>query len=140
MCIRDRPSIRAIVLNPSRYVDQKVSVTGQFSGRNLLGEMPDAPAKSRYDFVLRSTDAAVWIANMRPKLKDVNGKDLELGLDARIDTGRWLTLRGTVQQVRGLLVLDADAGSLALAKPPTETRTEEAVSYTHLTLPTNREV
>jgi hypothetical protein len=120
-----QPSIRAIVLNPSRYLDQKVSITGQFSGRNLLGDMPDAPAKSRYDFVLRSTDAAIWVANMRPKLKDANGKDLELGLDARIDTGRWLTLRGTVQQVRGLLVLDAEAGSLALAKPPTETRTEE---------------
>ena len=119
------PSIRGIVLNPSRYLDQKVSITGQFSGRNLLGEMPDAPAKSRYDFVLRSTDAAIWVINMRPRLKDVNGKDIELGLDARIDTGRWLTLRGAVQQARGLLVLDAEAGSLAVGKPPTDVRTEE---------------
>ena len=113
------------MLNPSRYLDQKVTITGQFSGRNLLGEMPDAPGKSRYDFVLRSTDAAIWVTNMRPKVKDANGKDFELGLDARIDTGRWLTLRGTVQQARGLLLLDAEAGSLALAKPPTETQTEE---------------
>ena len=120
------PSIRAIVLNPSRYLDQKVSITGQFSGRNLLGELPDAPARSRYDFVLRSADAAIWIINMRPKMKDANGKDLELGLDARIDTGRWLTLRGTIHQGRGLLWLDADAGSLALARPPTDTTTEEA--------------
>jgi hypothetical protein len=119
------PSIRAIVLNPSRYLDQKVSITGQFSGRNLLGELPDAPARSRYDFVLRSADAAIWIINMRPKMKDANGKDLELGLDARIDTGRWLTLRGTVQQGRGLLWLDAEAGSLSPARPPTETTTEE---------------
>ena len=118
-------SIRAIVLNPSRYLDQKVSITGQFSGRNLLGEMPDAPGKSRYDFVLRTTDAALWITNMRPKVKDAAGKDMELGLDARIDTGRWLTVRGTVQQARGLLVLDAEAGSLSLAKPPTETHTDE---------------
>ena len=64
-------------------------------------------------------------ANLRPKLKDANGKDVELGLDARIDTARWLTLRGTVQQVRGLLVVDAEAGSLAFGKPPTEVRTEE---------------
>ena len=120
-----QPSIRAIVLNPSRYLDQKVAITGQFSGRNLLGEMPDAPGKSRYDFVLRSTDAAIWVTNMRPKLKEAGGKEIELGLDARIDTGRWLTLRGTVQQARGLLLLDSEAGSLALAKPPTETRTEE---------------
>jgi hypothetical protein len=118
-------SIRAIVLHPSRYLDQKVSITGQFSGRNLLGEMPDAPGKSRYDFVLRSTDAALWITNMRPKVKDAAGKDMELGLDARIDTGRWLTVRGTMQQSRGLLLLDAEAGSLSLAKPPTETHTDE---------------
>jgi hypothetical protein len=120
-----QPSIRSIVLSPSRYLDQKVAITGQFSGRNLLGEMPDAPAKSRYDFVLRSTDAAIWITNMRPRLKDAAGKDIELGLDARIDTGRWLSVRGTVQQVRGMLVLDAEAGSLAFGKAPTETRTEE---------------
>jgi hypothetical protein len=120
-----QPSIRAIVLNPSRYLDQKVAITGQFSGRNLLGDMPDAPGKSRYDFVLRSADAAMWVINMRPKLKDTTGKEFELGLDARIDTGRWLALRGTVQQGRGLLWLDAEAGSLSLAKPPTETTTEE---------------
>ena len=120
-----QPSIRAIVLHPSRYLDQKVAITGQFSGRNLLGEMPDAPGKSRYDFVLRSTDSAIWVSNMRPRLRDAAGKDFELGLDARIDTGRWLSLRGTVQLVRGLLVLDAEAGSLSLAKAPTETTTEE---------------
>jgi len=118
-------SIRTIVLQPSRFIDQKVAITGQYSGRNLLGDLPDAPGKSRYDFVLRSADAAIWVINMRPKMKDGNGKDLELGLDARIDTSRWLTLRGTVQQGRGLLWIDAEAGSLALAKPPTETVVEE---------------
>jgi Big-like domain-containing protein len=116
------PSIRAIVLNPTRYLDQKVTVTGQFSGRNLLGDLPDAPARSRYDFVLRSADAAIWVINMRPK-----GKDFDLGLDARIDTNRWLTLRGTVQHGRGLQWIDAEAGSLALARPPAETPAEEPV-------------
>ena len=118
-------SIRTIVLQPSRFIDQKVGITGQYSGRNLLGDLPEAPGKSRYDFVLRSADAAIWVINMRPKMKDANGKDLELGLDARIDTSRWLSIRGVVQQGRGLLWLDADAGSLALAKPPTETVAEE---------------
>jgi Big-like domain-containing protein len=118
------PSIRSIVLHPARYLDQKVTITGQFSGRNLLGDLPDAPAKSRYDFVLRSADAAIWVINMRPKGKD-QGKDFELGLDARIDTGRWLQVRGTLEQGRGLLWIDADAGSLALVKPPAETKAEE---------------
>jgi hypothetical protein len=118
--IPSAPTIRTIVLNPTRYIDQKVTITGQYSGRNLLGEQPDTPGKSRYDFVLRTTDAAIWVINMRPRLKDASGKEFELGLDARIDTSRWLTVRGTVQQGRGLQWLDAEAGSLALAKPPTE--------------------
>jgi hypothetical protein len=117
------PSIRAIVLHPTRYLDQKVTIVGQFSGRNLMGEMPEAPGKSRYDFVLRSTDAAIWVINMRPKVRDSNNKEFELGLDARIDTSRWLEVRGTVQQNRGLMWLDAEAGSLKLAKPPQETPT-----------------
>ncbi len=91
------PAIHAMVLYPARYLDQKVTVTGQFAGRNLLGDLPDAPAKSRYDFVLRSADAAIWVVNIRPK-----GKDFELALDARIDTGRWIEVSGTLQQGRGL--------------------------------------
>jgi Bacterial Ig-like domain len=120
-------TIRAIVLNPSRYIDQKVTITGQYSGRNLLGDLPEAPAKSRYDFALRSADAALWIVNMRPKLKDTSGKDIELGLDARIDTGRWLNVKGTIRQGRGLLWLDAEAGSLTFARPPSETTDEEPI-------------
>ena len=119
------PSIRAIVLNPTRYLDQKVTITGQYSGRNLLGDLPSAPAKSRYDFVMRSADAAIWVINMRPKMKDASGKEFELALDARIDTGRWLTVRGTIQRARGLQWLDAEAGSLAPSKPPTETAPAE---------------
>lgn len=119
------PSIRAMVLNPSRYQEQKVTITGQFSGRNLLGDLPDAPARSRYDFVLRAADAAIWVANMRPRLKDTSGKEFDLSLDSRIDSSRWLTVRGTLQQARGLQWLEAEAGSLSLAKPPTETTNEE---------------
>jgi Bacterial Ig-like domain len=121
------PSIRAIVLTPTRYLDQKITITGQFSGRNLLGDLPDAPARSRYDFVLRSADAAIWVANMRPRLKDASGKEFDLALDSRIDTSRWLTVRGSIQQARGLQWLDAEAGTLALAKPPTETVADEEV-------------
>ena len=110
------PTIRAIVLNPSRYLDQKVTITGQYAGRNVLGDLPDAPAKSRYDFVLRAADAAIWVTNMRPKTRE-----FDLSLDARIDTGRWLQITGKVQHGRGLQWLEAEAGTLAAAKPPTET-------------------
>ena len=115
------PTIRAIVLNPARYVDQKVTITGQYSGRNILGDLANDPAKSRYDFVLRAADAAIWVANMRPKTKE-----FELSLDARIDTGRWLQVAGIVRQGRGLQWIDAEAGTLAAAKPPAETADTEA--------------
>lgn len=107
------PSIRNMVLFPARYRDQKVTIVGQFAGRNLLGDLPDAPGRSRYDFVLRSADSAIWISNLQPR-----GKDFELALDARIDTGRWLEVTGILQQGRGLQWLDGEAGSLKLAKAP----------------------
>lgn len=114
------PSVRNIVLHPSRYVDQRITVTGQFGGRNLLGDLPDAPAQSRWDFVLRSVDAAIWVTNIRPR-----GRDFELALDARIDTGRWLEVSGRLQQGRGLQWLDAEPGSLKLVQPPKETPPDE---------------
>ncbi len=109
------PTIRSIVLFPARYLDQKVTVVGQFEGRNLAGDLPDAPGRSRDDFVLRAADASIWVTNIRPK-----GKGFDLALDRRIDTGRWLQVTGTVQQGRGLQWLDAEAGTLELGKPPAE--------------------
>jgi len=91
------PSIRTIVLNPSRYLNQTVTVTGQFSGRNLQGDLPDAPGRSRWDFVIHSADAAIWASGVRPK-----GKDFDLALDAKLDTGRWLLVTGVVHEGRGL--------------------------------------
>jgi hypothetical protein len=114
------PTVRNLVLFPERYLDSKITLVGQFAGRNLLGDLPDAPGQSRYDFVLRSTDAAVWVTNIRPR-----GRDFELSLDARIDTGRWLEVTGTLQQGRGLQWLNADAGSLKLTQAPKDL-TEEA--------------
>ena len=119
---RPRTSIRTLVLHPARFLEQKVSVTGQFAGRNLLGDLPDAPAISRYDFVVRSADAAIWVTNLRPR-----GKDFELALDARIDTGRWVKLSGVLQQGRGLQWLNATGTTIALAKAPPETTTEAPI-------------
>jgi hypothetical protein len=115
-------SIRVIVLEPARFLDQKVSVTGQFAGRNLLGDLPDAPAKSRYDFVLRSADAAIWVTNLRPR-----GKDFELALDQRIDTGRWVQVSGVLQQGRGLQWLDGTGSTVTLTKPLAEPAPEAPI-------------
>lgn len=112
----DAPSIRAIVLNPGRYLDQRVTIVGQYAGRNLFGDLPDAPGRSQWDFVLRSSDAAIWVTNIRPK-----GKDFDLALDRRLDTGKWLEVSGIVQQRRGIQWIQAEAGSLVAARPPAET-------------------
>ncbi len=109
------PSIRAITMNPGRYLDQKVTIVGQFGGRNLFGDLPDSPGKTRYDFVLRSADSAVWVTGAQPK-----GKGFNLSLDARIDTGRWLEITGVVRMGRGLLWLDVAPDSIQLGRAPTD--------------------
>ena len=118
-------SLRAIVLDPSRYVGQNVTIVGQFYGRNLTGDLPDSPGQSRYDFVMRAADAALWVTNVRPKGKDAKGRDFEFSLDGRLDTGKWLQVSGTVRQGRGLLWVDGQADTLALAQPPSDPGPQE---------------
>ena len=108
-----RPStttLRSIVLDPDRYVDQGVTVIGRFRGRNLYGDLPEAPDESRWDFVLRSADAAAWVVGREPK-----GDGFELDVLARVDTGRWLEVTGAVRVQDGMVLVDA--GALALAEP-----------------------
>jgi hypothetical protein len=119
-------SIRSVVLDASRYVDRKVTITGQYYGRNLTGDLPDSPGQSRYDFVLRAADASVWVTGVRPRGRDRAGRNFELALDARLDTGKWLQVSGTVRQGRGLLWLEGEEETLAMAAAPTESVAEEA--------------
>ena len=104
-------SIRAIALEPWKYDTQKVTVTGNFRGRNLFGDLPGAPGKSRYDFVLRGVEGAIWVTNLRPR-----GSGFELDVNRRVDTDKWLEVTGTIVRDRGLVSLDATR--LALAKTP----------------------
>ena len=112
------PSVRALALQPWRFDGQKVTVVGQFRGRNLFGDLPNAPGKSRYDFVLRSADAAIWVTELRPR-----GRGFDLSVDARVDTGRWLQVTGTVAQERGLVTMAGTA--IAEATAPEVRTTEE---------------
>jgi hypothetical protein len=114
------PSIRSLLLYPARFADQKVTITGQFGGRNLFGDLPDAPGKSRWDFVLRSSDSAVWISGAQPK-----GKGFNFSLDSRLDSGRWLEVTGTVKTGRGLVWIDVAPDGIQLGKAPTDTAPSE---------------
>ena len=103
-------TLRNIVLDPDRYLDRGVTVIGRFRGRNLYGDLPEAPDESRWDFVLRSADAAAWVVGREPK-----GDGFELDILARVDTGRWLEVTGAVRVEDGMVLVDA--GVLALAEP-----------------------
>jgi hypothetical protein len=100
------PSIRALALDPWRYEDQHVTVAGQFRGRNLFGDLPQAPAPEKKDskgqFVLKSGDAALWVLGRQPK-----GRGFELDPDSRIDSRRWLEVSGVVHFARGLVWIEA---------------------------------
>ena len=103
-------TLRSVALAPQRYRDMSVTVTGRFGGRNLNGNLPDSPGESHHDFVLASADAAVWIVGKEPK-----GNGFELDVQARIDTGRWLEVIGSVRVHEGMAIIDA--GTIRLAEP-----------------------
>jgi len=112
------PSVRALALEPWKFEGQPVTLVGQFRGRNLFGDLPDAPKKSRYDFVLKVADAAVWVTGLRPR-----GKDFDLNVDARVDTSRWVEVRGVVRHERGLVSIEG--GTIAAAQEPKLTTERE---------------
>jgi hypothetical protein len=96
------PSLRALALEPWKFQGQSVTLLGQFRGRNLFGDLPDAPKKSRYDFVLKVADAAVWVTGLRPR-----GRGFDLNVDARVDTSAWVHVTGAVKHERGLVSIEA---------------------------------
>jgi hypothetical protein len=116
------PTVRALALEPWRFEGQKVTVVGQFRGRNLLGDVPAAPAKGRYDFVIRSADGSVWVTGLRPR-----ARGFELSVDARVDTGRWVQVSGTVARERGLVMIEGTTFAEAAAPEAPSASEEPAV-------------
>lgn len=107
----DGTTIRTIALEPARYRDRTVTVTGRFRARNLFGDLPEAPGNTRDDFVLRSGDAAIWIVGMEPR-----GDGFDFDVMARVDTNRWLQVTGVVGGGNHLATIEAE--SLATVDRP----------------------
>jgi hypothetical protein len=114
------PSLRALALEPWKFQDQSVTLLGQFRGRNLFGDLPDAPKKSRYDFVLKVADAAVWVTGLRPR-----GRGFDLNVDARVDTSSWVQVTGAVKHERGLVSIEATKIELGEAPKMTTAAPQE---------------
>lgn len=108
------PPLRSVAMEPARFENQKVAVVGQFRGRNLFGDLPEAPVQNRHSFVLRSSDAAIWVMGLQPK-----GRDFSFDPSRRLDSGRWVKVQGTVRTARGLTWLEG--ASIELAPEPPQT-------------------
>lgn len=114
----EAPSLRGIALAPERYENRSATVSGRFRGRNLLGDLATPlPTPGKWDFVLRGADAAVWVSGLRPR-----GRGFELDPSARMDTGRWVQVEGTVRREGSRVWIEAR--SIELAKPVEETAVE----------------
>jgi hypothetical protein len=112
------PSIRALALAPDQYVGKGVTLTGRFRGANLFADLPmGAGTKGRWDFVLQSADAGIWVTGIRPR-----GRGFDLDVNSRMDTGRWLQVAGTVRREGPLAWIDAS--SIAAVAAPTDTPVE----------------
>lgn len=114
-------TIRSIALAPEQFDNRAVTLVGRFKGRNLYADLPQGVAKSKWDFILQSADAAIWVAGLRPK-----GKDFDLDPGARVDTGRWLEVTGVVHRDGGALWIAGE--SLRRATAPAEEPTEVAAT------------
>jgi Bacterial Ig-like domain len=118
------PTLRAIVLAPEKYENRSAKVSGRFRGRNLYGDMAaPLPSPSKWDFVIQSADAAVWVSGARPK-----GKGFELDPGARVDTGRWLQVSGMVRREGSRVWVQAE--EIELSSAPDETPVEIDVPTT----------
>jgi hypothetical protein len=122
------PSIRALALAPDRYQDRAVTVTGRFRGANLYGDLPQPVNKSRWDFVVQSADAAIWVTGMRPR-----GKGFNLDPMARADTGQWLQVTGTLRHDGALTWIEA--GAIATGSAPAETPIDVVIPSTPREIP-----
>ena len=115
------PPLRTVALEPGRFEGQRVAILGQFRGRNLFGDLPEAPAPAKWQFVLRSTDTALWVMGLQPK-----GKTFNFDPGKRIDSGRWVKVQGTVRTAKGLTWLDGT--TIELAQAPAESATEVEIA------------
>ncbi len=111
-------TLRAIALAPERYENRSASISGRFRGRNLFADIATPlQTPGKWDFVVQSADAAVWVTGLRPR-----GRGFELDPGARVDTGRWVQVTGTVRRDGSRVWIEAR--EIELSKPAEDTAVE----------------
>ena len=97
---------------PENWIDQSVTVTGQFCGRGLCGPVSSASIKDS-DWLIRRDGASIWVTGKKPK-----GKGWELSPDDGGDTKWWLRVTGKVVVVGDAVAIKAK--KLNLIRAPRE--------------------
>ena len=115
-------SVRSVTLEPWKFDGQTVTIVGNFRGRNLFGDLAGSPNKSKFDFVLRGTEGALWVTSLRPK-----GDKFDLDINRRVDSDRWLEVTGKVVHEHGLVSIEATRLKLAAAPQANAENDEPAV-------------
>jgi len=105
-------TILDIVDAPGNWIDQSVTVTGQFCGRGLCGPVSSASIKNS-DWQIRRDDASIWVTGKKPKGK---GWQLNPGDDG--DTKWWLRVTGKIVVVGDAVAIKAK--KLKLIRAPRE--------------------
>ncbi len=110
-------SLRSVVLDPAAFDSKTVTVRGRFRGQNLFGDVPFWPRQSRWDFVLQSADASLWVTDLRPR-----GQGFELDPASRRDATTWIEVSGVMRTDGGMPRIEGSriARSTAEAEPAPE--------------------
>jgi hypothetical protein len=100
-----------IAVDPARFAGKKVTVVGQFRGRNLFGDLPTVSQRNTSDWVLKDGESAIWVTGKSPR-----GKGWSLDPAYKSDSSKWLEVVGKAEVVDGIVYLHASG--VALATPP----------------------
>jgi hypothetical protein len=106
--------LRALLQDPAKHTGALVRVVGEFRGRNLFGDLPDATERGLQDWVLRDEGDAVWVTGKPPR-----GSGWRLDATLKRDSGKWLEVVGRIEVWKGTVYVRAS--SVELGRRPTQT-------------------
>src|SRR5262249_47477017 len=104
-----------IAADPARYAGKKLTVVGQFRGRNLFGDLPSTSQRDPSDWVLKDGDSAIWVTGKSPR-----GKGWSLDPGYKGDSSKWLEVVGKAEVANGIVYLRASQVGLTSAPKPLE--------------------
>src|SRR5262245_17041504 len=110
------PELADTGLDAAAADGKPVRAVGQFRGANLCRDLPEPSRRDPRDWILMTSEGAVWVTGRRP-----DGRGFQLDPAYRGDVGRWLEVTGRVTVSGDVRYLEA--GKVALIARPPESET-----------------